>query len=90
MKLNIRAFSLTFGFSCGIFVFILTWFIILFVDIDHFNFFHIVELTKGYSPTPLGSFVASIIAFADGLIFGMVFAWVYNLLVDHFVNEDKN
>jgi len=61
----------------------------LFIDTSSFDFPSIDEVTKGYRPTPLGSFVASFWAGADGLIFGIFFAWVHNILVDHFANEPK-
>jgi len=89
MKLNIRAFALTCGISWAILVFILSWCLILFIDTSSFDFSSIDEVTKGYRPTPLGSFVASFLAGADGLIFGIFFAWVHNILVDHFANEPK-
>ena len=73
----------------GILVFILSWWFILFTDLSSFKFFSIDEATRGYNPTPLGSFVVSFLAGADGLIFGIFFAWVHNILVDHFANEPK-
>jgi len=90
MKLNVKAFALTCGFSWGILVFILAWWFILFGDLSVFSFLNIGEITRGYSPTPLGSIVASFWAFADGLIIGLFFAWVYNYLINYFVNEPKD
>jgi len=85
MKLNIRAFAFACGISWGILVFILSWCLILLINTSSFDFSSIDEVTKGYRPTPLGSFVASF----WGLIFGIFFAWVHNILVDHFANEPK-
>jgi len=38
------------------------------------------RLYRGYSITPVGSLIGLVWAFADGLIGGLIFAWVYNLL----------
>ena len=90
MKLNIRAFALSCGFSWGILVFMFSWWFILFADLSSINFLNIGEATRGYSPTPLGSIVVSFWAFADGLIFGIFFAGIHNFLVNYFANEPKN
>jgi hypothetical protein len=36
------------------------------------------SLYIGYEPTLLGSFIGGILAFIDGFIGGIVFAWIYN------------
>lgn len=88
MKLSVRAFALTCGLCWGIVVFALSWWFILFGEVD-FNFLNIGEFTRGYDLTPLGSFVAAFWAFADGLIAGIIFASVYNFLVKYFKKEPK-
>jgi hypothetical protein len=38
------------------------------------------RLYHGYSITPMGSVIGLLWAFADGLVGGLIFAWLYNLL----------
>lgn len=79
MKLNIKAFALTFAIVWGIGLFLLTWWIILF-DGATGQVTLIGQLYRGYSISPLGSFIGLIWGFFDGLIGGAIFAWLYNLL----------
>ena len=78
MKLNVRAFSLTCGIVWGVGLFLLTWWIIAFEGVTG-EVTLIGRLYKGYRISPLGSIIGLIWAFADGLIGGAVFAWLYNL-----------
>ncbi len=79
MKLDIRAFALACGLLWGLALFLVTWWILAFDGA-------ITELTflgrvyRGYSVTPLGSVIGLVWGFADGLIGGAIFAWLYNRL----------
>ena len=82
MKLNIKAFALTFGLWWGFGLFFLTWWIIAFEGITGDPTF-IGRIYRGYSITPIGSIIGLVWAFFDGLIGGAIFAWLYNLLLAH-------
>lgn len=79
MKLNIKAFALTFGLFWGVGLFLLTWWIIAF-DGATGEITLIGRLYRGYNISPVGSIIGMAWAFADGLISGAIFAWLYNLI----------
>ena len=79
MKLNIKAFALTSGLVWGIALFLLTWWFIAF-DGSTGEPTLIGRLYRGYRITPAGSFIGLVWGFADGLVAGAIFAWLYNLL----------
>ena len=79
MKLNVKAFALTFGLWWGFGLFLLTWWIIAF-DGPTRDVTMIGRLYRGYTITPIGSVIGLVWAFFDGLIGGLIFAWLYNLL----------
>jgi len=79
MSLNPRAFALTSGLVWGVGLFLLTWWIIAFGGASG-DVTWIGLVYRGYSLTPAGSVVGLAWAFVDGLIFGAVFAWLYNLV----------
>ncbi len=83
MKLNVRAFSLTCGIVWGVVVFLLTWWIIAFDGATGDPTF-IGRLYRGFTISPVGSFIGFIWAFVDGLIVGAIFAWFYNLISNRF------
>ena len=77
MTLNIKALALTSGLLCGGGLFCLTWWIIIF-DGSLTDVTFIGRIYRGYSISPLGSLIGLAWGFADGLIGGAVFAWLYN------------
>ena len=79
MQLNVKAFALTFGLVWGVGLFLLTWWIIFF-DGATGEPTLIGQLYRGYTISPLGSVIGLIWALVDGLIFGALFAWLYNTL----------
>ncbi len=79
MKLDIKAFGLSCGLIWGLGLFVLTWWIIAFEGATG-EITMIGRLYRGYSITPVGSLIGLVWAFADGLIGGLIFAWLYNLL----------
>ena len=81
MKLNVKAFGLTCGLFWGLGLFALTWWIIAFDGATGQRTL-IGQLYRGYSISPAGSVVGMIWAFFDGGIGGLVFAWLYNFMVD--------
>jgi hypothetical protein len=83
MKLSIKAFALAFGLIWGVGVFLLIWWIIAF-DGATGEPTLIGQLYRGYSISPLGSVLGLCWGFADGVIGGVVFAWLYNGLVEVF------
>ena len=80
MRLNIKAFGLTCGLFWGFGLFLLTWWIIVFEGPSVDPTF-IGRIYRGYSLTPTGSFIGLIWALLDGFIGGVIFAWLYNLII---------
>jgi hypothetical protein len=80
MKLNVKAFALTAAILCGVGLFLLTWWVILFEGATGAKTI-IGTVYRGYNISALGSLLGLIWGFADGLIGGAIFAWLYNLLV---------
>ena len=84
MKLNVKAFALTFGLVWGLGLFCLTWWIIAFDGVtDEITL--IGQVYRGFNISPVGSVIGLIWAFADGAIGGAIFAWLYNLINSRFV-----
>ncbi len=84
MKLNIKAFGLTCGLVWGIGLFIVTWWIIALEGLQNTagDEGMLARVYLGYDISPLGSVIGLAWGFADGLIGGVIFAWLYNLLLD--------
>jgi len=77
MKLSIRGFSLACGITLGLAVFVLTaWFLIFGYQASLLG--KLSNLYLGYSVSWGGAFIGLLWGFADGLIGGAVFAWLYN------------
>jgi hypothetical protein len=81
MKLDGKAFGLACGLVWGLGLFFLTWWIILFEGISAPSMFF-SRLYLGYTITPLGSVIGLVWGFFDGWVGGLIFAWLYNVLVD--------
>jgi hypothetical protein len=82
MKLNIKAFALTCGVIWGVGLFLLTWWIIAFSGATGETTL-IGRVYLGYHISPVGSVIGLVWAFADGLIGGAIFAWLYNLIATY-------
>lgn len=85
MKLNVKAFALACGLIWGFGLFLLTWWIIAFDGSTH-EVTLIGHLYRGYNISAAGSIVGLVWAFADGLLGGGVFAWLYNLIAKNATN----
>ena len=83
MKLNVKAFALSCGILWGIALFCLTWWVI-FLDGATCEPTWLGSFYRGYNISWSGSFIGLAWGFFDGLIGGLVFSWLYNLLVDKF------
>ena len=79
MKLNVLAFGLTCGLIWGFGLFALTWWIIAFEGATG-EVTLIGRIYRGYSISAMGSVIGLVWALADGLIGGIVFAWLYNVV----------
>ena len=77
MKLNIKATAIAFGLVWGIFLFVITWWIILLEGSSDTTTF-IGKFYLGYSLTPIGSIIGFVWGLVDGAIGGVMFAWLYN------------
>ncbi len=87
MKLNVKAFAFACAVVWGLGLFVVTWWIIILhgaadLDSDTYTPPFIGLVYYGYSFTVVGSFIGLAWALIDGLILGLIFAWVYNLFVD--------
>jgi len=78
-KLNIKAFALTCGILWAAFLFLLTWWLILLEGSNVAPTFF-MRVYPGYSISLVGSLIGLVWGFADGLICGFVFSWLYNKL----------
>ena len=83
MKLNVRAFALSCSLIWGFGLFFLTWWMIAF-DGASSDITLIGKIYRGYTITPVGSLLGLIWGLADGLLGGLIFAWLYNLLTRYF------
>ncbi|NEO87624.1 MAG: hypothetical protein F6J87_25685 [Spirulina sp. SIO3F2] len=81
MKLNIKAFALAFGLIWGVGLFCLTWWLIAFEGVTGDVTF-IGRIYQGYTVSPLGSLIGLSWGLVDGFLGGLMFAWVYNKLVE--------
>ena len=79
MKLSVKAFSLAFGLIWGLGLFCLTWWIIAF-DGATGEVTMIGHVYRGFNISPIGSLIGLAWAFADGVIGGAIFAWLYNFI----------
>jgi hypothetical protein len=80
MKLNVKAFALAFGLIWGLGLFCLTWWIIV-LDGATGETTIIGQVYRGFNISPIGSLIGLVWAFADGVIGGAIFAWLYNIFV---------
>lgn len=87
MKLNVNAMGLTWGLFIGVGLFLITWWIILFDGSGIVNL-PIMYIYRGYSVTPIGSFIGLIWGLIDGYIGGVIFAWIYNQMVKKCIKEN--
>lgn len=79
MRLDIKATALAAGVIWGAGLFFITWWIILF-DGATGEPTLVARVYRGYSVSAVGSLIGLAWAFADGLVGGAVFAWLYNRL----------
>jgi hypothetical protein len=79
MKLDVKAFGLTCGLVWGVGLLCLTWWLIAF-DGATGEMTFIGRLYRGYSVSAAGSVIGMIWGFVDGLVGGVVFAWLYNVI----------
>lgn len=79
MKLNIKAFGLACGLIWGLGLFVLTWWVMVF-DGATGEVTLIGLVYRGYSISPVGSFIGLVWGFVDGLVGGLIFSWLYNFL----------
>ena len=78
MKLNVRAFALSCSLIWGFGQFFLTWWMIAF-DGASSNITLIGKIYRGYTVTPVGTLLGLVWGLADGLLGGLIFAWLYTI-----------
>jgi hypothetical protein len=86
MRLNVKAFALSFALIWGLGLFFLTWWIMWFEGASHEPTL-IGLIYRGYNISPKGSVLGLIWGFIDGLIGGAIFAWLYNRILTVFVQN---
>ncbi len=86
MKFNVKAYAFTFGIWSGVGLFLLTWWIII-LEGSSEDLTLIGRIYPGYNISPIGSVFGLVWGFADGLIFGALFAWLYNVFAAKFQNK---
>ena len=79
MELNKKSMALALGIVCGAWLFLLTLGVMVLGKTE--GLACIQSVYPGYSVSILGAFVGMAYAFADGLIGGYLFAWLYNKLI---------
>ena len=87
MKLDVKALAATVALVWGIGLFIMTWWIIT-IDGSSADPTFLGQIYRGYSITPVGSFVGLAWGVVDGAIGGAIFAWGYNFLVTRRMTTD--
>lgn len=80
MKLDVRAFSITCALIVGLGLFLVTWWIILFDGASGDPTF-IGRVYRGYNISPLGSIFGLMWGLVDGFIGGLIFSWLYNMIL---------
>lgn len=88
MKLNVKAFALSFGIIWGLGVFAVTWWVMAF-DGATGEVTWVGSIYRGYNISPLGSLIGLVWGFPDGLIGGAIFAWLYNVLSGAMRRQEK-
>lgn len=83
IKLNIKTFALACGILWSVGLFLLTWWIMAF-DGETGERTLIGLVYRGYRISPAGSVFGLFWGFADGVVGGAIFAWLYNLLTARF------
>jgi hypothetical protein len=86
MKLDTKAFGLACGIIWGLGLFALTWWIIAFEGATGDPTL-IGRIYRGYSISPVGSLAGLVWGFFDGLVGGLIFAWLYNTLLGRTSDE---
>lgn len=84
MKLNVKAFALACGLAWGLFLFLMTWWVIIFEGASTEGT-PIAHVFRGYSLTPIGSLAGLIWGLVAGIIGGLIIAWMYNLMATRMV-----
>ena len=79
MRLSIKAMAFAGAIFWGGAVFLTTWWLIVLGQGG--SEFFLCRVYPGYCVSPLGSLIGLVWGFVDGLIMGLVFAWLYNLFL---------
>jgi hypothetical protein len=88
MRLDVRAFALTSALVWGAGLFAFTWWVIAF-DGASGDPTLVGRLYRGYRLSPAGSVIGLLWALPDGLLFGALFAWLYNSIAGRLSHEPR-
>lgn len=77
MTLNPKALSLTFAIMGGLGLFVITWWLIIFEGSSGDPTI-LGRIYRGYNISAMGSIIGLAWGFIDGMIGGLVVAWLYN------------
>ena len=81
MRLDVKASAIAGAVICGVGLFLLTWWLILFGDAKAETTSLISQVYLGYRVDAIGSLIGLFWGAVDGLFGGFFFAWVYNRVV---------
>jgi hypothetical protein len=77
MELSVKAFAVTCGLVWGLGILVLAWWVNLWEGTG--GAVPLLALAyRGFTFTPVGSFIGFLWAFPDGLILGALIAWIYD------------
>jgi len=87
MKINVKAFAVTTSLVCGIGLFLLTLWVIIFEGATGAK--TVLGLVyRGYNISLVGSLIGLAWGLADGFIGGAIFAWLYNFMATRFSKQE--
>ena len=75
-KLNVKATTLSFGFTCAIYMLFLGWISATGWGVRDVSV--IADLYLGYKPTFVGGLIGALWGFLDGAIAGFLISYFYN------------
>lgn len=88
-RLNVKASALAGGIVFGLGIFLLTWWLMVFGELQADTAALISQVYIGYSISLPGSFVGFFWGFMDGLFGGFFFAWIYNFLAKRVSDNEQ-
>jgi hypothetical protein len=83
MRFNIKAFAAACGIVWGLWLFLVSWWVILFEGPKGKQTWFLGRIYRGYKATPIGSLFGLLWGLVEGAIGGGMFACLYNEAAKH-------